>query len=234
MNTKKLVLFDIDGTLIYHADSFHFEEQYEHAMEKVYGVKHPFVMHVYNGTVERYIAWDMARQHGITRSEFLKKFPQYIEAMHDLLESKVGKEKLFVPIGSAVSLVEKLASHDDWILGIITGNAERIARWKLEHTGLSSYFHFGLFGDAADDRMELAGMVFEKAKKQLGVDLAPQDIVVIGDTIYDIRCGKAIGAKTIAVTTGFHIERETLAAEKPDYLVDSLLNPRILSLFSLA
>ena len=68
-------------------------------------------------------------------------------------------------------------------LGVITGNAKRIALWKLEHTDLAKYFHFGLYGDEADDRAELAGNVFAKANEELGISLRPQDITVIGDTV---------------------------------------------------
>ena len=137
-------------------------------------------------------------------------------------------------IPDAVVFVRLLkAKRPRVVRGILSGNARKIAQWKLSHTGLLKYFSFGLYGDEADDRIELAGQVFAKAKLELAMDLKPEEIVVIGDTVFDIRCGKGIGATTIAVTTGMHGSPEELAREKPDYLVNSLMDPTVLSLFSL-
>jgi phosphoglycolate phosphatase-like HAD superfamily hydrolase len=55
---------------------------------------------------------------------------------------------------------------------------------------------------------------------------------VVIDTVHDIRAGKAIGATTIAVTTGLHVAKKVLAEEQPD-LVDTLLDGDILTLFGL-
>lgn len=229
----KLILFDIDGTLIFHLKTHTFEDQYEYALHEVYGVNAKFDLSKFNGTVDRYNSWETVKQYGVSREVFLQKFPDYIEVMHQLLAQRGEKNALYQTIPTAVAFVDKIREHRDITVGVITGNAKRIAAWKLEHVKLDSYFPFGLYGDEADDRIELAGMVFAKAKKELGLDVKPDDITVIGDTIYDIRCGKAIGAHTIAVTTGFHSDPKVLAAELPDLLVDSLLDPSVLSLFSL-
>ena len=148
---------------------------------------------------------------------------------------KEGSKKgpLFQIIEPARDLVVRLHRRDDIVLGILTGNAERIANWKLDHVGLSRYFTFGLYGDAANSRIELAKGAIEKAKKQLKMKFAPADIIVIGDTVHDIRCGKAIGAVTVAVTTGMHGFWDVLKAENPDILVESLADPQVLSLFSM-
>jgi phosphoglycolate phosphatase len=231
--SRKLVLFDIDGTLIYHVDTFRFEDQYEMAMREIYNVKDPFSISRYNGTVERYIAWDMVRKYGISRKEFLEKFPAYISAMRKLLETRGKKDHIFVPIADSLELVKKLSGRPHISLGIITGNAERTAQWKLSHTGFGDYFHFGLYGDEADDRVELARLVFAKARRELHRICAPSDVIIVGDTVYDIRCGKAVGAMTVAVTTGKHGPKVDFSVEHPDLIVDSLMDDRVLDLFSL-
>lgn len=229
----KLILFDIDGTLIYHVKTLRYESQYEHALKEVFGITVTFDLTKYNGTVDRQNSWQIVRQFGVTREEFLKKFPAYIRSMHTKL-SEMGENKtLYMPISSAIEFVKLLSKQKNIHMGVITGNAKSIALWKLSHTNLAKYFPFGLYGDEAEDRPALAGMVFAKAKQELGITFQPRDITVIGDTVYDIRCGKAIGAVTIGVTTGKHGPRDVLSAEKPDYVVDSLLDPYVLSLFSL-
>ena len=221
----KLILFDIDGTLIYHVDaSMQGFKRFAHAFALVYGVPITVDIFTYNGMIDRQMAWKIAEPHGITREVFLQKFPAYITAMIEYLQEAAKKHPLYEAIPDALMLVKKLSAHKDITLGLITGNAKRIADWKLAHTGLSTYFSFGLYGDEADDRNALAKLVFAKAKNELHQSFAGENIVVIGDTVHDIRCGKAIGAVTIAVTTGLHGSREPLAAEKPDFLVDSLMD----------
>lgn len=230
----KLVLFDIDGTLISHLPHWNWEAQYVYGMSKAFGYTETFRSQDYNGTAERYMPWDLVRGAGVSREEYLRKFPQYVDAMYEHIQRQVQKHgQSFECIAAAASLVEKLYKQKTVHLAILSGNAKKIALWKLEHTGLVRYFPFGLYGDEADDRIELAGQVFERAKDELGLVLTPRDITVIGDTVYDIRCGKAIGAYTIAVTTGMHGDRSLLSHENPDLLVDSLMDKSVLALFSL-
>ncbi len=232
--TKKLILFDIDGTLMYHVGSRPWESQYREGMAAAYGITHPYEYGKYNGSIERYMAWDIAQKYNISREDFFAKFPQYVGAMMEHLERWEKKGPVFQAIPEAVGLVEKLHAQNTHVLGILTGNAKSIALWKVAHAKIPNYFTFGLYGEEADDRIQLAGMVFERAKKELGWEGAREDVVIIGDTIYDIRCGKAIGATTIAVTTGMHGDPDVLSKENPDLLVDSLADSRVLSFFDLS
>lgn len=228
---KRLVLFDIDGTLVYHVDaSMQGFKRFAYAIARVYGVPVTVDIASYNGTIDRQMAWDIVARQGISREVFLVKFPAYIAAMLEYLTEAARTHTLYEPIPDAVTLVSKLSVRNS-ALGLITGNAKRIAEWKMEHTGLAKYFSFGLFGDEADDRNALARLVFAKATKHFHQSFTGQNIVVIGDTVHDIRCGKAIGAATIAVTTGLHGSREPLAAEKPDLLVDSLMEKSVRDFF---
>lgn len=229
----KLVLFDIDGTIIYHVGPRKWEAQYEHGLQKAYGIKGSQNIMQYNGSIERHVAWEITQKYGFSRDEFLKRFPQYIDVMHEHLQMWEKKGPVFRVIPDAVALVQKLFSEKKLVLGVLTGNAKRIANWKLTHTGLVDYFSFGMYGDEADDRVALAKLVFEKAEKVLHMRYKPSDIVVIGDTVHDIRCAKAIGASVIAVTTGMHADPSVLEAEKPDLVVPTLADPRVLHFFGL-
>ena len=234
MTYNKLALFDIDGTLIAHAGALTPAlNRYQMAIKATYGIDTIYNLKKYNGSIERAIAWDLLKDSGISRDAFLEKFPMYVEHLRESLMELSQKQPLYVPIPDAVTLAEKLSQKKDTAVGVITGNAKRIAEWKLVYTGLTPYFSFGLYGDEADDRNELAKLVFEKSKKELHQTFAPKDIIVIGDTIHDIRAGKAIGATTIAVTTGLHVAKNVLAHEQPDFLVDTLLDNAILTLFGL-
>ncbi|MBI5449032.1 HAD family hydrolase [Candidatus Gottesmanbacteria bacterium] len=232
MNYSRLVLFDIDGTLLYHAGAeTRGIARFAHAMKVAFGISLDFDFRKYNGMIDRQMAWDIAKQEGVKREQFLEKFPAYAEAMLSYLQEGAKDAPLYQPIPDAVDFVGLLKKQRDIALGLITGNVKRIADWKLNHAGLAGIISFGLYGDEADDRNALAHLVFEKAEKEFHQIFSPAGIVVIGDTVHDIRCGRAIGAMTIAVTTGYHGDRGALQSEKPDLLVDSLLDKQVRDIF---
>ena len=86
---------------------------------------------------------------------------------------------------------------------------------------LEQFFEFGAFADDHHDRNELGAFALERAEQETGIKFSPEQVDVIGDTGHDIACGKAFGARTIAVATGSW-SREKLAAEKPDFLFNDL------------
>lgn len=240
----KLVLFDIDGTLIAHVGGIKQVgfPRFIHAIKDVYGMEiTPDLSANYNGMLDKSITRALMSRIHISEKEFEEKWPKISHALarYAKLQEK-GGVILYQSIADAVILASMLYRRKDVRIGLLTGNVERMAWWKLGHAGILQLFSFGLFGDDVDDRVTLAKTVFEKAEKHFDILFQPCDITVIGDTIYDIRCGKAIGAVTIAVTTGVHTGtkpsstyREDLADEKPDFLVDSLLDQKIVNYFGL-
>ena len=116
-------------------------------------------------------------------------------------------------------LLERLESRPHITLGLLTGNLARGAQLKLEHYGLWKYFPFGAFADDHHDRNELGIVARARALEHTGWQFAPSSVDVIGDTEHDVACGKAIGARTIAVATGSR-PREELAKSEPDFLFD--------------
>lgn len=232
---KKLVLFDIDGTLIFHVGQQldDWKMRFRHGMKTAWNIDASQEMDKYEGYPDWASGWAAVKQFGVTKKQYEKGFPLYIDAMHDYLKKQGSTDTLYKPIPDAVALVMKLKEENKNCIGLISGNAKRIGEWKLAHCGLGNVFDFALYGDDATDRIALAQTVFKRAKEFFHLDFAPRDIVVIGDTIHDIRCGKAIGALTIGVTTGMHDSRVVLENENPDLLVDSLMDKRVLELLGL-
>lgn len=233
MKQKKLVLFDIDGTLIARVGKHvHGVSRFQHGMKIAWGVEVGNEIDKFEGVPEWKSAWEVVKLYGISRSKYEKNFPVYVEAMHAFLDMHGKIAPLYSQIPDAVNLVAGLHNQAHVHLGVLSANAERTGRWKLQHCNLHEFFSFGLWGDNAETRVEIAQKVFQKAQEFFEQKFLPLDIVVVGDTVHDIQCGKAIGAVTVAVKTGSYT-RGQLYEERPDLLVDSLMDGRVLTLLGL-
>lgn len=106
-------------------------------------------------------------------------------------------------------------------LALLTGNIEPGARLKLAPPALNEFFPFGAFGSDSADRLKLAPFAVERASRIDGYRFEGEDVVIIGDSIYDVRCGVPHRATTIAVASG-KTAGETLRAESPTHFFDSV------------
>ena len=135
-----------------------------------------------------------------------------------------------VVLPGVVELLPALrARSDEFALGLLTGNFAAAAELKLGHYGLAEFFQFGAFADDSFDRNLLGPVALGRARERFGAGAfadPTRDVLVLGDTPRDIACARACGAKVLAVATGKH-PREDLAAHGPDYLFDTLDDPRL-------
>jgi phosphoglycolate phosphatase-like HAD superfamily hydrolase len=107
------------------------------------------------------------------------------------------------------------------MLGLLTGNIRLGAEIKLRRYDLWEMFHIGAFADDHEERNHIAAAALQRGRRVLGKHLQPEEIVVIGDTPFDVQCGKFIGAKVLAVATGGATSDE-LRFHKPDWVVEDL------------
>ena len=120
-------------------------------------------------------------------------------------------------------LLRRCEQRPETVLGLLTGNLRRGAELKLGHYGLWHFFAFGAFADDHHDRNQLGSFAISRALEATGTRFSSAQIDVIGDTHHDIACGKAFGARTIAVATGSS-GRDKLAGYDPDFVFDDLSN----------
>ena len=214
----RLILFDIDGTLI--RDDGVAREAYAHALREVYGHPGHVQKYDFSGKTDPEITHMVLGDAGFERETieegFTRLWPIYLKG----LEERASTERIHVLMGVR-SLLERLSERDDVTLALVTGNIEPGARVKLEPHDLNRYFPFGAFGSDSADRTELPPIAIQRASSHEGRTFAAREVVIIGDSIYDVRCGVPHNATTVAVATG-RTSREALAAERPDHLLDSL------------
>jgi phosphoglycolate phosphatase len=214
----KLVLFDVDGTLI--RDDGAAREAYAKALREVYAF--PGTLHKYDfsGRTDPQITNEVLSHEGYEPAEIEAKMGRLWSSYLEELERLVTATRIRVLPG-VVRLLESLAKQADVTLGLLTGNIERGARIKLAPHDLNRFFPFGAFGSDAAERERLPPVAVERAHQMHGRRFTGRDVVVIGDSIYDIRCGVPHQATTIAVATG-HTSPEKLLGEKPDHFFENL------------
>lgn len=118
-------------------------------------------------------------------------------------------------------ILSTLSQREDVILGLLTGNFTESARIKLSSHDLNKYFKFGAYGDDAPVRNLLPEVAQKRIAELFDLQIDFRDTIIIGDTIYDVRCARYSGAVSIAVGTGWS-RRETLESENPDFYFDDL------------
>jgi len=213
---KRLLLFDIDGTLIHSGGAG--VRALKSAFKERFGVADDLHGIEIAGMTDSGIVVSILKRNDIPATNenigaFLDSYVHFLS-----LELPRRKGKL---LPGVLDLLEKLKSRPQLVLGLLTGNVSRGARLKLEQYGVWHFFEFGAFADDHQDRNRLGSFARARAKEKHGREFSPSQIDVIGDTPRDIACGKAIGARTIAVATGTW-SREELAKYQPDFLIDDL------------
>ena len=216
MEAKRLLLFDIDGTLVNTGGAG--VESLKITVHNRFGAKDDLRDIEIAGKTDRAIIHDILHKYEVEPNEenIVSFAEEYIHGLPLSLSRSHGR---LLP--GIQPLLERLKPQPNIVLALLTGNLQEGARLKLQHYGLWDFFEFGAFADDHHDRNELGAFARERAQTRHGHDFDAADIDVIGDTNHDIACGKAFGARTIAVATGSW-SRERLQACAPDFLFDDL------------
>ncbi|HYS56169.1 MAG TPA: HAD family hydrolase [Thermoanaerobaculia bacterium] len=207
---RKLVLFDIDGTLI--SDGGASRDAFAAAMLEVYDYQGVLRRYDFSGRTDPQIAHMVLQDAGWSEHDIDQRMPRlwerYIESLEQHQRSRVRE------LPGVRDLLDALRPRVS--LGLLTGNIERGARLKLSGPELNDYFPFGAFGSDSPDRNALLPIAVQRS----GHRFTGRDVVIIGDSIYDIRCGTPHSATTIAIASG-KTPAEKLRAENPDHFFES-------------
>ncbi len=213
---KKLILFDIDGTLITSGGAG--EKALRLGFRDRFGIDDDLKQIEIAGRTDSGIARAMFNAHHIdaTPENLTAFFDGYLHHLALLLPQLQGR---LLP--GIIPLLDALAPRPDILLGLLTGNLARGAELKLTHYGVWHYFDFGAFADDHHDRNQLGAVARRRAHERHGIDFPPDRIYVLGDTPHDITCAREIGAKAVAIATG-NFTRAQLAEHTPDLIFEDL------------
>lgn len=219
MPIRKLVLFDIDGTLLIANGAT--REAKARAMLEVFGTDAGVRTHEFSGKTDWQILNELLAPHGYTPRDIGQKMPAFervfVAHLHHIID-----DYDVVPLPAARSLVAALHRRDDVMVGLVTGNTSLTAPVKTEAAGFdNAMFVVGAYGNESDDRNELPRIALQRANGLIATALNPQDVIVVGDTPRDVTCARVNEMVSVAVQTGY-ADPDALEAAHPDYLLPDL------------
>ena len=213
----KVVLFDIDGTLVRTGGAG--VKAFARAFQTEFGLNDGAEKLKFAGRTDVSLVREFFSHHGITpdQSHFDRYFETYLFWLKEMILDCRGG----ICPGVRELLKDLRALDTPPQIGLLTGNIRRGAEVKLRHYQLWDEFSFGGFADDHEERDCIAAAAKERGEAILKTKLRGEEVLVIGDTPLDIRCARAIGAKVLAVATGGSTIAD-LEPHKPDLLVQDL------------
>jgi len=216
MESRKVLLFDIDATLLktghagLRALDRVFEELYE-VPQATEGLRPA-------GKTDPLIIRELL-EGNVPNLDPVPEIPRVVNLYVEYLGQEVDVSPGFQVMPGVPELLEALSRIPRICLGLATGNLEEGAYIKLRRAGLASYFSFGGFGSDSENRTEVVLAAIRRAEDHMKQEVPLDSVYVIGDTPRDILHAKEAGVRTVAVATGSS-DADELSRYKPDYLFE--------------
>lgn len=223
-SSLRILLWDIDGTLIRTARAGAFKDYTIPMLEEVFGTAGRLPEMKVSGMTDLQIIGEALRDEGFTNEHIFERIDQLRERYMAAMRKATGNgEQFFELLPGVRDTLQAVADHPRYRSSLLTGNIEPAAYLKMELVGLSEFFDLpGAFGDESHDRRDLPALAADRIRKHLQLELAPEQFIVIGDTPNDIECARHFGARALAVGTGRLYSRDHVLACNPDAFVSDL------------
>lgn len=220
----RILLWDIDGTLIRSAQAGGYKVYTIPVLEEIFGTAGRLADMQVSGMTDLQIVIEALRDAGISQDEILARAEVLVSRLTEEARKVTGNGvKFFELLPGVRETLEALAAHPRYESALLTGNIKPMAELKMELVGLDKFFTLpGAFGEESHIRRDLPARAAERIRQHLQLDLAPEQFIVIGDTPNDIDCARHFGARAVAVGTGRVYLREEIIACNPDALLPDL------------
>src|ERR1051325_6393987 len=217
----RILLWDIDGTMIRSARPGGYKEYTIPVLEGVFGTAGRLADMQVSGMTDLQIVIEALNDAGITQDEILARADVLVSRLTEEARRVTGNGvKFFEVLPGVRETLQALAQHPRYESALVTGNIKPMAQLKMELVGLEQFFTLpGAFGDESHNRRDLPARAAERIRKHLQLNLAPEQFIVIGDTPNDIDCARHFGARAIAVGAGRFYSTEEILACQPDALL---------------
>lgn len=213
----RVVLFDIDGTLIDSGGAG--SRAFRRALAQQYALTDSTDRVRFDGKTDPQIVREILSWHDREKLFSAEEMPSFFSLYLSFLREELSGGDGFKVLPGVRELVGVLDRNENFLVGLATGNIQEGAQLKLDRAGLGSFFPFGGFGSDSEDRTELTRTAVERAHERADGEI--ERVFIIGDTPRDIVHGKEAGATTVAVASG-NYSLESLEGYKPDLALKSL------------
>ena len=202
----RLILFDIDGTLLWTDGAG--RRAIQRALLDEMGTAGPIDQYRFDGKTDPQIVRELMTLAGHPEAEAEERITAVCRRYVGLLEAELAqptqKTRLFAGVRELLAALEPHEAAGRALVGLLTGNLEGGATLKLRSAGLDpARFAVGAYGSDSGRRADLPAIAAERAARKTGRSFAGADVVIVGDTPDDIACARPIGARVVAVATGF-------------------------------
>lgn len=212
---NKLILWDIDGTLMYCGSNG--TQALNETFYQLYGIDNAFSGGGIGGAMDSIILDNIMEKHSISKNDKEEIMSLYIQLLENILSQ--NEEKKILP---GIKELLEYIKNDPYIYGcILTSNFKVGAEVKLKSLGLSDYFSTGGYGDIYGEKWHAAISAIKETEQFYRINFKKDNIYIIGDTWYDIECARKLGIKSIAVATGW-VDYDRLKDHGSDYLFEDL------------
>jgi phosphoglycolate phosphatase-like HAD superfamily hydrolase len=209
---RRLVLFDIDGTLLHSAGAG--RSAISEALQREMGETGPIDAYRFDGKTDPQIVIELMLAAGHPHAESESHVSAVCKRYLELLEVQlVNNEHRIEVLPGVETILGALEARADTVVGLLTGNLARGATLKLTAAGLDpNRFVVGAFGSDSAVRADLPAIAATRAAPLMGHVPDGHSVIIIGDTPADMTCGQGVGARAIGVATGRHTVDELLDA----------------------
>lgn len=215
----RLLLFDIDGTLIKGDQAGRLAMGA--ALEQMFGAKGSLDSYQMGGKTDTRIMTDLLSEMGIDSQEIQRSLPDFFTLMAEFAREIYPSRDMMACPGID-SLLAQLRERDGVMVGLLTGNARPTAPLKLEAAGIDpGQFVVGAYGSDDHDRDNLPQIALLRANELTSELITSDNAVIVGDTPADVQCARAGGARAVAVASGWH-SADALLQYQPDHLFADL------------
>ncbi len=220
----KLVLFDIDGTLL--GTDGAGRRAIHRALLDETGTAGPIEHYRFDGKTDPQIIGELLALAGHAgardRACIDAVCRRYVEHLRAELDKPTQTTTLMPGTRELLGALESHEAAGRALVGLLTGNLASGAALKLRSAGLDpGRFRVGAYGSDSARRADLPAVAAERAAALTGRAVRGSDVIVLGDTPDDVACGRPIGARCVAVATGFY-DVAALRAAGAAYVFETL------------
>ena len=225
----RILLWDIDGTLLRSTTQGSYLAYFSATMRKVFGSAGDLGKITASGMTDTQIIYEALQSENFAPERIFAETEKLLRVFKTEMTNELAdKNAPFAMLDGADEILRETGENPRFVNALLTGNLSVAAEIKLQKVNLWHYFQNApnAFGEISHQRADLAIEAGRLFNERYDYRFAPSQFIVIGDTPNDIAAARAFGAKVLCVETGKNTDRADLESHQPDALVEDLRDTR--------